>query len=202
MAISRSEQASLHRALLAGDPTAPSRIADALLGPLIEALKFNWPHRDPHEIEQQAIDSLMNYFGAPERFNPAGSALLTYLRMDAQGDLTNSYRASPLKKEIASDDVELESVERNELVEAAYDDPDEEEQAESELDAKLNEAFPDPKDRAVVELLRDGVRSTDDYADVLEVTHLDPVARREFVQRVKDRIKKKLDRLFPGGSPR
>src|SRR5579872_3641499 len=154
MAISRSEQASLHRALLAGDPTASSRIADALLQPLIEALKFNWPYRDLHEIEEQAIDSLMSYFAAPERFNPGGSALLTYLRMDAQGDLTNSYRSSLLNKEIASEDVELESAERNDLVEAAYDDPDAEEQAESELDTKLSEAFPNPKDRAVVELLR------------------------------------------------
>jgi hypothetical protein len=43
MAPSRHEQDRLHSAVLARDPTAPPRVFEHLLEPLIERLRFNWP---------------------------------------------------------------------------------------------------------------------------------------------------------------
>lgn len=197
MALSRSEQGSLHRALLAGDPTAPAKIAEALLEPLVRALKISWRHLDPHDVEEQAIQSLMNYFGAPQRFDPSKSALLTYLRMDANGDLTNAYRAASRRKEIHLADVELDPSDRNNAMDEAYEHRIEELESERRLDQRLAEAFPDPRDRKIVELLRDGVRSTSEYALVLDCADLEPEAQAKVVQRAKDRIKKKLNRTFP-----
>ena len=95
MAPSRAEQDELHRAIVAGnDPTATARAFDLLLEPLQGRLVFRWPKLDRNELEGWALDALIAYLETPTRYDPKQSALLTYLVMDADGDIKNAYSSA------------------------------------------------------------------------------------------------------------
>lgn len=190
---SRSDQDRLHDALRGGDPTASARIVKALLEPLVERLRWKWPHADPHDLEQQAADSLLKYLEAPQRYDPKRASLLTYLVLDAHGDLVNAYNSPRRLAEVPDENVALSADTRNNDVDefsAAQAT-----QEDEELEQLLDGAFPETADRMVVELLRDGVRSNAPYAAALGISHLPIDQQNREVKRVKDRVKKKLLRL-------
>jgi hypothetical protein len=54
------------------------------------------------------------------------------------------------------------------------------------------------EDRAVVELMGEGVRETAAYAEVLGITHLPADQQRVTVKRVKDRLTRQLERMREG----
>jgi hypothetical protein len=56
------------------------------------------------------------------------------------------------------------------------------------------ELLEEPRDRAILRLMMDGVRETEEYAEVLQVHDLAQEEQREIVKRNKDRIKKTLQR--------
>jgi hypothetical protein len=193
MAPSRDEQTALHNALLRSDPTAPARIVKALLGPLVERLRWKWPYADLRDLEQQAADSVLHYLDAPWRYDPKRASLLHYLVLDAHCDLLNAYNAPRSLEEIPHEDVAVAADPRN-------NDWDEFSAAQAtredaELELQLDGVFPNPADRAVVELLRDRVRANAAYAAALGISHLPIDQQNQEVKRVKDRIKKKLRRL-------
>lgn len=79
-------QDRLHADVRAGDPTAWSRMFTTLLDSLVDWLGFRWPDlRDSERLHDFAVDSIMSYLRAPDRYDPAQSSLLSYLRMDAHG---------------------------------------------------------------------------------------------------------------------
>ena len=106
MAPSRHDQDGLHSAVLAGDPTAPARAFELLLDPLTERLRFKWSRRPRRDLEEQAIDSILSYLERPERYDPERASLLTYLTMDAHGDLLNAYEREAVGREKLVADVE------------------------------------------------------------------------------------------------
>lgn len=59
---------------------------------------------------------------------------------------------------------------------------------------KLVDLFPDPRDRAVIELMAEGERAATRYAHVLGCDHLGLDAQRRQVNKVKDRIRLRLKR--------
>jgi hypothetical protein len=90
--VEREVQDRLHAEICGGDPTAWSRAFTTLLDPLIDALGFKWPDlRGTERLRDFAVDSIMTYVQEPARYDPSKSALLTYLRMDAHGDLLNEH---------------------------------------------------------------------------------------------------------------
>jgi len=196
MAPSRDEQTALHHALLRSDPTAPARIVEALLEPLLERLRWKWPHADPRDLEQQAADSLLRYFDAPWRYDPKRASLLHFLVLDAHGDLINAYNRPRRLEEIPHEDVALTAATRNNESDEFSAAQARQEDAAFEL--LLDGAFPDAAERAVVELLRDGVRANAQYAAALGLSHLPVDRQNQEVKRVKDRIKKKLRRMVGG----
>src|SRR5713101_3318148 len=89
--IDPAAQLLLHEGLLAGDPTAPAGVADALFAPLVERLRKAYPRVDPDLVTSAAIDAWQSYVKAPEKFDPSkGKSLLGYLKMAAEGDLLNA----------------------------------------------------------------------------------------------------------------
>ena len=194
MAPSRHEQDELHSAVLAGDPTAPPRVFELLLDPLIERLKFKWPRRPRRDLEEQAIDSILSYLERPERYDSERASLLTYLTMDAHGDLLNAYEKEAAGREKLVADVEDPAPHRNQVIDVALSSTD-----DRRLLARLREAFPDDGDRRVVYLLLEGERTTAPYAEALGLAHLSVGDQQRLVNRAKDRVRKKLARLMEKG---
>ena len=92
MKVEREVQDALHADVCAGDPTASSRVFTVLLEPLIDWLGFRWRNeRDGERVRDFAIDSILSYLEDPDRYDPSQASLLTYLRMDAHGDLLNDH---------------------------------------------------------------------------------------------------------------
>ncbi|MGH2917954.1 MAG: hypothetical protein ACRDLS_05045, partial [Solirubrobacteraceae bacterium] len=90
MKVEREVQDRLHADVCADDPTAWSRAFTTLLDPLVDWLGYRWPDlRDSERLHDFAVDSIISYLRAPDRYDPAQSSLLSYLRMDAHGDLLN-----------------------------------------------------------------------------------------------------------------
>lgn len=192
--IDRAVQDDLHRRVLAGDPVVRAEVFELLLDPLVDRLAFRWPRlRGTEQLGDQAIDAIMGYLGAPARYDPARSSLLTYLALDAHGDLLNSYRRSTLPTE-SLEVVELDPSRRKMLsVEPDHHPSD---SGVLELLEQVRHALPDERDQRVVALMMNGERSTDLFAAALGIATLDGRAQREGVKRAKDRIKKRLARLM------
>jgi hypothetical protein len=162
----------VHQRLLHGDPTASLDAAELLIDPLVDRLRSKWP--GPKYVEachDAAVEVIVSYLGAPARYDPSRSALLTWLAMQAHGDLINVY-TSPQQK-----------FERDWIVESALsrDDPDAQTAPmlgdqlprldsvpsleASEVLAAVREAFPDERDRRLIWLMCvERVHSTDEAA--------------------------------------
>jgi RNA polymerase sigma-70 factor, ECF subfamily len=200
---SRAGERELHGRLLARDPVAPSVLAEAYLEPLAERLGPRFAWLDAHLIEGAAADSIMNLAEHPERFDPARGGLLAYLVMDASGDLRNAYRA---RQRGAGRDVPLEDVadgpRARKLFREELGDPLAQvlrgEEAEP---AWLTAAYAElsERERAVVDLMIEGERSTAVFAPVIGVEHLPRAEQEREVKRWTDRLVKRLRRRAARG---
>lgn len=193
----------IHQRLLSGDPTASLDAAELLLDPLVNRLRGKWPgHSYIEACHDGATEVIVVYLAAPDRYDPTRSALLTWLTMQAHGDLLNDYK-SPQKK-----------FERNWIVESALsgDAPGAETAARlgdqvpsfdvvpsldvSAVLAAVRDAFPDERDRRLIWLMCiDDVHSTDDAAAVLDLMEVPADERPAAVKRHKDRVMHRLRRL-------
>jgi RNA polymerase sigma-70 factor (ECF subfamily) len=191
--VERHLQDRLHAAVLAGHPTAPARVFNLLLEPLIDWLGFRWRNpRDFERVRDVAVDSIIGYLEDPTRYNQEKASLLTYLRMDAHGDLVNDHKKSKNTRELLTDStIELEASERNSTIDEYPSDRD---PPEVSLTV-VRQALPDERDRRAVLLLLDGERSTAAYAEVWGLTRLAPQVQVAEVKRHKDRLKARLRRL-------
>lgn len=193
MKVEREVQDALHADVCAGDPTASSRIFTALLEPLIDWLGFRWRNeRDAEWVRDFAIDSILSYLEDLQRYDPSQASLLTYLRMDAHGDLLNDHerRQRRVEKE-AEATVELALGGRNSSTDEY---PSEREPPEMKLSA-VRDTLPDERDRQAVLLMMGQERSTAAFAEVWELTELGAEDQAAEVKRNKDRIKARLRRL-------
>lgn len=193
MKVEREVQDRLHADVCAGEPTASSRAFTTLLEPLIDWLGFRWQNeRDAERVRDFAIDSIIGYLESPERYDPARASLLTYLRLDAHGDLLNDHdrrRRQRERHEEAS--VELEDEARNSSIDEY---PSDREEPDLKL-ADVREALPDERDRRAVLLMMEGERSTEAFAGIWKLTDLPAEQRAAEVKRNKDRVKARLRRL-------
>lgn len=149
MRVEREAQDRLHAAVCAGEPTATSRAFTTLLDPLVDWLGFRWPDlRATERLYDFAVDSVMKYLQAPDRYIPTQSSLLSYLRMDAHGDLLNEHervrRARQAEFEVS---VEVVAQQRN----GANDEYPSDCEPPSMGLAEIRDAFPDGygRERAV-----------------------------------------------------
>lgn len=191
----------MHARLLVGDPVASSDLAEAFLDPLA-----TWLHRtnsgiDPHLCDQAAEDAILALIDNPKSFNPDRGALDVYLRMSARGDLRNLLAKETRhgSRRAGIETVELFAADRNHMQEIA--DPahilERAEAMETQmLRRTLDSVQPslNRQEAAVLSLMADGERKTEAYASILGVSHLSLAAQRQEVKRIKDRLKRRLER--------
>lgn len=194
MATASAEERALHERLLADDPTVSAEVCERYLTPIVKALRRKFADvakRDETLIMDAATDALLNYIEAPRKFDPERGRLFSYLIMSAEGDLRNALVRQRRVSEKTVDFVELQQICRNKGIGQAS--------AERGLDSqkiwnRIHQLVPDPTDQAVVQLLLDGVREYDAYAEAMGIMELPAQERRKEVKRVKDRLKARLKR--------
>jgi len=194
--VNDEEGVALYYRLLAGDRVASHRLCELYLGPLTTYHRRR--HRVDHEhAHDAAVDALLALIHRPTTYQPEKSGLFAYLVMSAEGDLRNR-----LKKE-RREQARLSHVDPTGLLRttsvnchgALVDSGSIHSPSRSCLCPRRVRLFPNPCERAVLDLLAQGERRTAAYAQVLGVAHLPPEAQQRAVKRPKDRVKKRLRRL-------
>jgi RNA polymerase sigma-70 factor (ECF subfamily) len=191
--VDREVQDRLHADVCASDPTAWSRVFTTLIDPLVDWLGFRWPdHRNSGQLHDFAVDSIVSYLQAPGRYDPTKSSLLSYLCMDAHGDLLNEHGRLQRNREAEHQVVVEVSEQQRKGVIDQY--PSDREPPLLTF-TQIREAFPDERDRRAVLLLIDGERSTKTFAEVWDLADLPPDEQFAAVKRNKDRVKAGIRRL-------
>lgn len=192
---SQEQLLALHEELLAGDVTAPSRMAELLLPALKRRFAgrrdLEWP-----EIESLIGESITKYVLGPESYDPSKSPLLAYLYRDVRGDILNAIEKRKRRREEELDQphVEDKGARGNPTLEdEVLDRLDPLDLPPEQVDAVLAKVGQlSVEDREFLCLRASGVRSTQAYAAVLGITHLPVEQQRREVKRVKDRLDKRL----------
>lgn len=195
---------ALHRRLVDGDVTAASDLATTLLDYLIGWLVETNSARIPeHMCIEAAEDALIALAKSPASFNPAkGKRLIAYLQMSAQGDLRNILQRESRHQQhrMSLESVELSPDAGKYL--GTDDDPSlpMQIQEESEQANRENQNVGPARDgltaaeSQALDLVLDGERKTAAFAEVLGLCHLPPDVQQVEVKRVKDKLKKRIER--------
>lgn len=192
---SQEQLLALHRALLDGDVTASSRLAELLLPALLRRF-VGRRDVDRTEVESTVGLSIARYLRDPGRYDPARAPLLAYLYQDALGDIRNEVAKRVRRPEDATEDGVLALV-------PARGNPTPEDDVVDRLDPlDLPRSLVDAamaqievlgeEDREFLRLRAEGVRSSHAYAAVLGIAHLPLDQQRREVKRAKDRLDKRL----------
>ncbi len=198
---SAEDALALHARLREHDPVAPSELANAYLDSLVDWLIRANPRVDPHLCCQAAEDAILALIKNPQSFKPEKGPLDAYLRMSAQADLRNALgrerRHSKRREQLEV--VELVASDGN--PQQGQGDPalvverEEEEREAIELAVPLDlvQGF-SREEQCVLDLMLKGERRTDAFARALAITDLPESDQRIEVKRIKDRIKRRMQR--------
>jgi hypothetical protein len=191
--------ASLHQRLCDGDEVASSALAELFLPVLTKGLGRKYPNlSDPSSVPTACADALMNYLTAPDKYSPTRGKLFTYLWKSAEGDLLNLLAKQRRRAvhEISEQVVEFRLADR-ELSAEPMMPPEVEFESVAEISPSVQRAMElldSQEDRRFVELMMSGVRSTEEFAKVLRISHVPSSEQATIVKRNKDRIKKVVQR--------
>ena len=192
-----AEEKLFHQRLLGReDPVAFAELAEAFYADVVRKTRARaGSAADPALVEEAVGKAFLDYHNHLERYNPELSSLCDYLVMAAYRDFqTVRQRENQRSKwqvlhsdmaHIADDNV------------AAVDGA---EQSLNRLHAAevwphVSAAFTDPIEREVLTLIIEGVRDTSAYATILGIRQLSEDEQMHHVNRVKNRIKKRLRRI-------
>lgn len=197
---SREKLAALHQQILAKDPTAPTRLFEAL-GTSVPGGLFRKYGRTLtfQDCEDFAVDAFMTYLASPGKFDPERASLSTYLFLIAQSAILRRLRHNDRTAAFTRDAVELEALDvYNEGGGEVSDGPAEAYQvtmAKQEVAIRRPRIHLTPNEEAAFDLMLSGERSTKAFALVLGLAALPPDEQRKQVKRFKDRVGKRIDRL-------
>ena len=210
--VSQEDEQSLHRRLVDGDPTAPVDLArlflDSLIAWLIAKNRISVPEDMCVEAAGDALIALMK---SPKSFNPArGKRLAAYLRMSAQGDLRNILRREGrhYQNHTSLKDVEL-SPEAGKYLAVNDDALLSLERQEDNAQATLTVIAPVRKGLSEAEMRALDLPLQGEWKTALlllprtlGIGHLPTNVQRTEVKRVKDKLKKRIERETNGnGQP-
>ena len=189
---------SLHQRLIAGDVTASAELAEFFLPIITDRLVRIFPQLDDvHMVDTAVEDALLNYIERPTQYKPEKLRLESYLVMSAKWDLVNLLDLQKKDYFISlAEIVELMDVGMEQGIEL-IDPQDVEEIVSNKLSLtwkNLQSLLPDPVDQRLLQLMMDGVRETDAYAEILGIGDLTIEEQKHIVKRNKDRIKKIITR--------
>jgi RNA polymerase sigma-70 factor (ECF subfamily) len=180
---------------LADEPTAGGAFVALTLPQLVRQLTAWRPTADPHAVESVAADVLLWLVKNPARYDPARSPLPAFLLLVARRKLLTEL-ASERRHQVGKipwDDVEFVLADRNEEVDddsPSFDHP--------ELQAVI--ATLSETDRRLLDLMRDGERSSIAFAAVMKIADRPIEEQEREVKRAKDRIKARFKRAVGGGN--
>lgn len=191
----------IHARLCQDDPVASSELAIAYLDLLAGWLLRTNPRVDSHACHQAAEDAIIALAKNPRSFNPEKGSLDAYLRMSARGDLRNALKGERRHhvQRVDFEDVELFGPERKLVVEETDPariverDEDERELLSRVIGPDLGQSFTREEARVLALMLQEE-RRTSAYSQVLGISELSESEQRREVKRVKDRIKRRMQR--------
>ncbi len=200
--ISEEEEQALHRRLLDGDVTASADLATTFLDPLITWLMGRNSRDIPKDLcVEAAEDAVIALVKCPTSFKPSRRMrLFAYLCMSAQGDLRNILRREGRERqhEISLEDVELSGQAGKYLAEDGdqlrlLEIQEERTKVAEEVVSPARDGLTEAELRAL-DLVLQGERKTAVFAEVLGIAHLPTKVQRTEVKRVKDKLKKRIER--------
>lgn len=190
----------MHQRLLSGDPVARTDVITALYADVVHGVRRRAGNDcDPAIAEEQAGEALLRYAEDPVHYDPERGSLHDYLVMIGHSRYRDTLRhdrrhgaglPSLSDPRIAAVADRADESDMEELI-ADLD-------AAAQLRSRLIAHFDDPGDRVAADLMLDGVPGWEPYAEVLGLASLPEEQQRTEVYRVKNRVKKRLQRL--GGS--
>ena len=199
---SRHWQIQKHLQILNEDsPTAFAQLSEIALPHLVTFLQHEFRQIETHLQETAAIDSLLTYHAAPQKFDPDKLTLFAYLRMAARHDLLNAIdRSNRQRRPLLDID---EPAIQNQLITETNSDTDHlfldqwlsDDDSTNETMLHQFEATLDTTDRQLFLLMLNGVRETAPYAEIMQLELLPVSEQRREVKRAKDRLTKKLTRF-------
>jgi DNA-directed RNA polymerase specialized sigma24 family protein len=201
---SRDQATAIHQRLLAGDRVASADLADAYFAWLAAWLARVNRGAEPHQCDTAAGDAILDLIKRPEAYDPARLGLEAYLRMAAKRDLQNLWSRERRHRQRRVDLAAVEvSPDAGKYLADEDDNPARIAERREEDMANASRLAPRLASAAdgltagearALELLRQGERKTGPYAVALGIGHLPVAAQRQQVKRVKDKLKKRLER--------
>jgi hypothetical protein len=198
----REEGLALHLQLCDLNPTAVADVCRAYLQPLLDWLARQFGDIDADLRQMAAHDALFNYVQNPGSYKPDRGDLAVFLRMAARRDLWNllqrerRHHRDRVAWDSVADAVADGNLSRDEEAPAELEQAEETRQWRDLLAALLTNFT--EAERQVLDLMLAGERRTAEYALVLGLANLAPAEQEREVKKVKDRIKKRLQRGVPG----
>ena len=199
---SHEEGLALHLHLRDLNPVAVADVCRAYLNPLIEWIAVKFASVDPHFRVTAVHDALMTYVQNPGTYDPKRRDLALYLRMAARWDLVNLLKRESKHHQSRVDWAVVEDEEADGNISGA-DDPSaqllraEETQRWQDFLATVVANFSEDE-RRVFELMLAGERHSEVFAQALGIEALQMAEQEREIKKVKDRIKKRLQRGVVG----
>ncbi|WP_426752949.1 RNA polymerase sigma factor [Myxococcus sp. Y35] len=183
------EENALHARILQKESVAHSEAFEVLMDPIIAAVTR--ARRCAYEeARDAAIDAVIDYLEAPERFDPQRGRLLAYLTQSAKNRVTDWQRSTfrrVLREEKFGCLFELLGMPPKDSLENALE--------ARRIVERIEKSNLGVVDRAFLELMLLGERSTQRFGEVLGLGPLPAVDIQREVKRNRDRITKWLERF-------
>jgi RNA polymerase sigma-70 factor, ECF subfamily len=198
-----------HNRLVAGDRVASEELASLLLDPLVARLRRRWPRwKHTDVLYDAAVEVMLDYLQAPERYDPGSGPLLRWLEVAAHRDLTNAYRSARQRQAIELAPLSAVGDPKrppHQVPNGATPigqarlapDPANAERLDG-LDVwrRVRQACPDERERELIwACWVEGESSTEELSRILGVEHLPVEQRRRRVKNARDVARRKLLRM-------
>ncbi|MBX6771848.1 MAG: sigma-70 family RNA polymerase sigma factor [Chloroflexi bacterium] len=188
---------TIWKRLCQGDPVASSDFAEVYLPRLSRWLAQCYPHVPEDLRATAADDTIVALIKNPFQYRPELQTLEAYLHLSARGDLKNLLRHEQRHalRSIPLEDVELSGDSGKYLGDVTSDPSRQVEEGEM-----IEQVLPSviaaltAEERVVLELMAQGERRTQVFAEALGIDGLSPADQRRRVKQLKDRLKKRLER--------
>lgn len=190
----------LHTRLSDGNRIASEELVCLLLDPLSSEIARKFPNTDMQLISDGVTDALLEYCTDPNKFDPSRAVPLDrFLAQAAWRNVANIVRGEQRRK--AREIKASTSAPAEELVEldvAAGNLLQDQERRRQRQARELLQMVENLVDKRILELRLAGERRTEEFARVMNISHLPKEHQRREVKRAKDRIDKFLVRSKKG----
>ncbi|GEM_PF-791437 len=186
--------------LLLGEPVASRHLVERYYIPLSILLRKHFPFVPNEAVEDAAYDALLAVIQSPQNYDAARSSLLTYLYRIAKNKVVDLFKVQKRTEfEIfVGGTVALAQKEENNYRAEHYSDNmlvwTEGETLPPDITQLIDEILPHPLDRQIWDMICEGRKDTNDYAQLLKITHLPLSEQQAEVKRQRERVNKRIRR--------